>query len=274
MKTIKLLVFVMVTALAVTGCDQVSRGLGKLTSNKYAQPRSGSVWIVPPPQLEPVSADKKTVYISFRNISDADVDLTDVLKQSAKNQGWTLVQDPSKATYRLRASLRFWGEVQPETGGAAKAASMGTIAGAAVGLGTAAALSRSGRGGLTSLGAGVGAGGLVGLGMANASRPREWALIIDFVLEEYSDKPVSFTMSRGSDSSTAAGAGAVNSRTAIGGGTKESNTTSGSFSKKSHYFPHGLRLSVWANQMNMKEDEAMPLVQQRLVKVVKQILPQ
>ncbi len=274
MDKIKLMLVVVVAAMVMSGCDQVSRGLGKMTSNKYAEPRSGSVWIVPPPQLEPVPPSKKTVYVSFRNISDADIDLTDVLRQAAIDQGWSLVQDPSKATYRLRASLRFWGEVEPETGGATKASSMGAIAGAAVGLGTAAALSRSGRGGLTSFGAGVGAGGLVALGMSNASKPREWALILDFVLEEYSAKPVKFTLSRGSGSATAAGAAVANSRMATGGGTKESNSSSGTITKKSNYFPHGLRLSVWANQMNMKEEEALPLVQKRLEKVVKQILPQ
>lgn len=273
-KMIKVLAIIAVTCTAVVSCDQVSRGLGKITSNKYAEPRSGSVWAVPPPQLEPVAFEKKTVYISFRNISDADIDLTDILKQSARDQGWRLVQDPTKATYRLRASLRFWGEVEPESGGAGKASAMGGIAGAAVGLGTAASLNSSGRSGLTSAAGGVAAGGLVAIGMSNASRPREWALITDFVLEEYSATPVSFTLARGTDSATAAGAVAANSRTAMGGGTKESNSSSGTMSKKSNYFPHGVRLSVWANQMNMKEEEALPYIKKRAERVVKQMLPE
>jgi len=259
--------------VAVSGCTQMSRSLGKLTANKYAEPRSGSLWVVPPPQLEPVAQNKKSVYVSFRNISDADIDLTSILKKSATDQGWNLVTDPSKATYRLRASLRFWGEVKPESGGAARAASMGTITGAAVGFGTAAALNNRGGSGLGNAAGGLAAGGLVAMGMSNASRPREWALICDFVLEEYSNTPVSFTMSRSNSSSTVAGGGAASSRMAAGGGTRGGNTSAGQITKKSHYFPHGMRLSVWSNQMNMEEAEALPFVDKRLEKVIKQILP-
>jgi hypothetical protein len=35
-----------------------------------------------------------------------------------------------------------------------------------------------------------------------------------------------------------------------------------------------VRLSAWANQMNMKQEEAMPLIRERTQKVVTQMLPQ
>ncbi|MDT8281722.1 MAG: complement resistance protein TraT [Gammaproteobacteria bacterium] len=273
MKAIHAILLFITIGITTTGCTEVSRGLGKLTDNKYAEPRSGSVWAVPPPQLEPVSQNRKNVYISFRNISDSDIDLTSQLKQAATDQGWTIVTDPAKATYRLRASLRFWGEVEPETGGATKAATMGLISGAAVGLGTAGALSSSGANNLGSAAGGVAVGGLVGAGMVNGATPREWALICDFVLEERLAKPVSYQMARSDSSSTVAGGGVSNSRTAAGGGTKAGNTTSGTITKTSNYFPHGIRLSVWSNQMNMSEAEALPGINQRLAKVVKQMLP-
>lgn len=274
LKIAKAVLLVASVGLAVSGCTQMSRGLGKLTANKYAEPRSGSLWAVPPPQLEPVAQSKKTVYVSFRNISDADIDLTSLLKKSATDQGWTLVTDPSQATYRLRSSLRFWGEVEPESGGAARAAGMGAITGAAVGLGTAAVISHSGRSNFGSAAGGLAVGGLMAMGISNASRPREWALICDFVLEEYSNTPVSFTTSRSDQSSMAAGGGAASSRMAAGGGTRSGNSTAGQITKTSNYFPHGIRLSVWSNQMNMEEAEALPHVNKRLEKVVKQMLPQ
>lgn len=273
-KGIKIILFMLATSIIGAGCTQLSRSLGDLTDNKYAKPRSGSVWAVPPPQLEPVAGEKKSVYVSFRNISDSDVDLTDILKKSAVDQGWKLVSDPSKATYRLRASLRFWGEVEPDSGGAGIAASMGLISGAAVGLGTAAAISNAGGSGLTTAAGAIGVGGLVGAAAANTSRPREWALICDFVLEEFSAQPVEYKLARATSSSTASSAGAASSQTAIGGSTGESNTSSGEITKKSNYFPHGIRLSVWSNQMNMQEEEAIPHINKRLEKVVRQMLPQ
>lgn len=258
----------------ISSCTGVSRGLGTITANKYAEPRSGTVWVVPPPQLEPPPIEKKNIYISFRNISDAQmIDLTSELQNAARDQGWTIVQDPQTATYRLRASLRFVGEVEPESGGEKAARNMGIITGAAAGLGTGAlvygATDSYAAGGV----AGISTGGLMAQGIANASRPREWAMIIDFVLEEYNDQPIEYALMRNTGSSTGDSAGTGSSRMTAGGSTSESNISSGSMTRTSNYFPHGVRLSAWANQMNMQEDEAMPFLRSRTERVVAQMLP-
>jgi len=271
-----LIIAAFITAVAfAAGCTSVSRGLGKVTANKYAEPRSGTVWAVPPPQLEPPRPDDKNVYISFRNISDAQsVDLTDELRNAAREQGWTIVRDPQEATYRLRASLRYFGEVKPESGGAGIARNMGAISGAAVGVGTGALVANATDNWAAGATAGIGAGGLVGQGIANASKPREWAMIIDFVLEEYNAQPIEYELMRGTGASTRDAAGTGNSRMTAGGGTRGTNTSSGRMTKTSNYFPHGVRLSAWANQMNMKQEEAMPLIRDKTQKVVTQMLPQ
>lgn len=270
------IIIALITAVGfAAGCTGVSRGLGKITANKYAEPRSGTVWAVPPPQLEPPRPEDKNVYISFRNISDAQsVDLTDELRNAARQQGWNIVRDPQEATYRLRASLRYFGEVKPESGGAHIARNMGVISGAAVGVGTGALAANATDNWAAGAVVGAGAGGLVGQGIANASRPREWAMIIDFVLEEYNEQPIEYELMRDTGASTRDTAGTGNSRMAAGGGTRGSNTSSGRMTKSSNYFPHGVRLSAWANQMNMKEDEAMPLIKDRTEKIVTQMLPQ
>ena len=260
--------------VAATGCTAVARKLGSLTDNKYAEPRSGSVWVVAPPQLEPPAADKRVVYISYRNISDADIDLTDTIKQAAVQQGWRLTTDPQKATYRLRSSLRFFGEVEPESGGAGVGRSMGTVAGAAVGIGTGVAVANLTDSGWAGAAAGIGAGGLVAEGISNASRPREWALILDVVLEELGNKPVTFQMATAKQSGTLDVSGASSGQTSSAGGEVSVNTTGGTTTKTSRYFPHGIRLSVWANQMNMQEEEALPHIYKRAERVVKQMLPQ
>ncbi|MEC9492784.1 complement resistance protein TraT [Flexistipes sp.] len=271
---------VLITAVLITvvtfaaSCTSVSRGLGKITANKYAEPRSGTVWVVPPPQLEPPKPENKNVYISFRNISDAQsVNLTDELRDAAREQGWNVVSDPYEADYRLRASLRYFGEVKPESGGTAIAKNMGVISGAAVGVGTGALVANATDNWAAGAAVGVGAGGLIGQGISNASKPREWAMIIDFVLEEYSGKQVEYELMRNTGAGTLDAAGTGNSRMAAGGGTSGSNTSSGSITKKSHYFPHGMRLSAWANQMNMKKEEALPLLKKRTRNVVTNILP-
>lgn len=256
-----------------SGCTTVSRQLGSVTANKYADARSGTVWVVPPPQLEPPAASDRTVYISYRNISDSDIQLLSLLKDSAREQGWDLVNDPSQARYRLRASTRYFGEVEPESGGASAARTMGVISGAAVGIGTGYAVSEMTNSGVAGVVGGVAAGGLAGLGISNASKPREWALIIDVVLEELQSKPVEFSMATDSGSGTSDRAGASSSRMVSGGGTSKGNTSAATAKRTSNYFPHGIRLSVWANQMNMSEEEALPEIEKRTKRVVTQMLP-
>jgi hypothetical protein len=60
---------------------------------------------------------------------------------------------------------------------------------------------------------------------------------------------------------------------ASGGGTSQGNTSVATAKRKSNYFPHGIRLSVWANQMNMSEEEALPEIETRTKRVVTQMLP-
>lgn len=265
-----------VALLVLSGCTSVSRGLGSITANKFADARSGTNWVVAPPQLDPPAPENKTVYISFRNISDSDLNLLEELRSSARQQGWTIVNNPQTAKYRLRASLRYFGEVDPESGGMKVASGLGYIAGAAIGAGVGygvASASNSAVG--IGVGVGVGgiAGGLMSTGLNNASRPREWAYIIDFVLEEYVSSPVEFTLSTDSSSGRRDAAGVGNARFNSGGGERGGNSSSATITKKSNYYPHGARLSVWANQMNMKEEEAMPLLTQRTTRMIGQLLP-
>jgi len=264
---------------AVAGCTSVSRGIGGITANKFAEPRSGTVWVTPPPQLEPPRAQNRTIYISFRNISDAaDLNLLPTLRSAAEEQGWVLVNDPQSAKYRLRTTMRYFGEVKPESGGQSIAAGLGGITGAAIGASSGLLIARGANapiGGAIAGGTVGGiAGGLMAAGLANASRPREWAFIIDAVLEEYSDQPVEFELATSSGQTQLDGAGTGNSRFASGGTGANSNTRQATIKQTSNYFPHGVRLSAWANQMNMKQEEALPLLMERTRIVMTQILPQ
>lgn len=268
----KIMLAIAAGALVLVGCTSVSRGIGSITANKFAEARSGTNWLIAPPQLEPPA--NRSVYVSFRNLSDADFDFRPLLVQGAQEQGWTIVNDPNGAQYRLRADLRFWGEVEPESGGAGAAAGLGAIAGAAV-TGTAAGYAiREAAGNNTAAYVGGGAvGALVAQGIMNASRPREWAAIIDVVLEEYSDTPVTFELATASGSAAVSGGGAASSRQALTGGQASGNTSSATSTRTSNYFPHGIRLSAWANQMNMTEEEALPLIEEKLERVIGQMLP-
>lgn len=262
------------TAGTLTACTAASRGLGKLTANKYASARGGLHWPVLPPQLEPPRAESKTVYISYVDMSGGDFDMRKIMENAASAQGWQIVANPDEATYRLRARTRFFDEVDPESGGLRQAAAMGWIAGAAVGATTYGLVSSATDNWAVGVGAGAAAGGLVGLGMANASKPREWAMITDMVLEERQDEPVTFDLLTSDSSQATSGGGATGPRTSDTGSTTSTGGRTATAKSTSNYFPHGVRLAVWANQMNMSKEEALPLIQSNAEKALKNLLPQ
>ncbi len=261
---------------AFVSCTAVSRGIGGITANKYAKARSGVVWVAPPPQeLEPPAPERKSIYISFQDItgSDLELDANRLLRDAARAEGWTLAANPEEAQYRLRARARFFGEVDPESGGAQVGEQMGWIAGAAVGVGTYALVANATDNWVAGAAAGGVAGGLVGLGVSNASRPREWALITDFVLEVRTESPVEFEVLSSSSTAATGTGGAQGPRSGESGSTNVSSGRSATVKQTSNYLPYGVRLSVWANQMNMSEDEATPHIEERFVKAVKSMLP-
>lgn len=262
------------TAGTLTACTAAARGLGKITANKYASPRGGLHWPVLPPQLEPPRPENKTVYISYVDMSGGDFDMRQIMENAATAQGWRIVANPDEATYRLRARTRFFDEVDPESGGRNQAAAMGWISGAAVGATTYGLVSSATDNWAVGVGAGAAAGGLVGVGMANASTPREWAMITDMVLEERQNEPVTFDMLTSDSSRADSGGGAIGPRTADTGGTTTSGGRTATAKSTSNYYPHGVRLAVWANQMNMKKEEALPIIRENAERAMRNLLPQ
>ncbi len=269
---IAILGFVMVVG---TGC----RSVGGLIGNKDAEARSGTVWNVPAPDIEPVAPEERTVYIRVRNISDAtEINLTPDIKSSVQDAGYILVDDPTEANFRLRASLRFFGENEAGDLGQSQARLLGGISGAGIGLGTYGVARSAGGNFGVSAGAGAAAGGLAGLAITNRMQAREWNLIIDMVLEEKQDTPVQFTVASGKerDSSTGAGNAVVGpggGGNSVAGGETSSTSTRAEITKTSDYFPHGIRLTAWARQIGMTQAEALPLLEAKIRAVMPQILP-
>jgi Enterobacterial TraT complement resistance protein len=268
-----------IVLLVVPGCSAVGRDLGSAVGSKYATPDGGITWNVPAPELDPVADSQKTVYVTVRNISDASqFDIKGALDQGLTNEGYRITRDPLRAHYRLRVSVRYFGENEAADGGHAQANALGAISGAAVGVGTGAAIEKVTGSSLAAVTGGGVAGALVGLGMANATKPREWDLIADVLLEERLPKPVEVNMvsDRQTDSGTSSGAQLAHDRTQgqyVGGSASEERRTSITVRRKTNYMPYGVRVTAWAREMSMTRDEAIPLIQARLAGAPAGLLP-
>jgi hypothetical protein len=221
-------------------------------------------------------------------MSDADsIDIREDVRQAVRSSGYTLVDDPAKANYRLRATIRYFGENEAADEGRGVANAMGAIGGAATGVASgvgAAHLMRS-AGSNRPISTGVGIGTAVGVGsvaaiaISNRMKAREWNLIVDLILEERLDKPVKFTVASDRGVSSDAASGVFTGRSGVegqvtGGGARDKTTTTGEMERTSDYFPHGVRLTAWARQIGMKSDEALPVLQNRLRNVLPTIMPE
>ena len=260
------------------GCTAVGRGMSTAVGSKYAKADSGITWNVPAPELE-LTGGNRTAYLSYRNISDAtDIDLRSAFQGGIQDRGYRVVDNPDQATYRLRVTVRYFGENEAADGGERLAAGLGVISGAAVGVGTGIGVARATGSGIAGGLAGGVAGAAVGIGVNSAMQVREWDAIADIVLEERLPKPVEVEVQsdRSTESTTASGAVTAHGgtrATGVGGGARDTTSATMAVRRKTSYFPHGIRVTGWARQVRMTREEAIPLIQGHLRSALPNLLP-
>ncbi len=265
--------------LGSSGCTAVGRGMGSMTASKYARPEAGFTWNIPAPELDPPPANRRTVFLSVRNISAApEIDINGPLRQGIANLGYQIVNDPDEASFRMRVTIRYFGENEAADGGQSQARILGGIAGAATGVTTGVMVARgTGSAWAGGIGGGV-VGSVVGMGVANATKPREWNLIADVLLEERLDRAIEIAVTSDRDTVSTTGSQAVmehdrTQRQDVGGRARGTTTASASAVKTTNYFPHGVRVTGWARQIAMTSDEAIPMIHAKLAAAPAGLLP-
>lgn len=268
--------------LVSTGC----RSVGGLAGSRDAEPRSGTVWNLPAPDLPPLRPDQRTAFVSIRNISDADIDIRHQIRSAVQGAGFQLVDDPDEAHIRLRATIRYFGENENADEGRGLAQNLGAVGGAATGVAAGAATTGVMRRTMNAnrqygYGTGIAVGGLAGTiaahGIANRMRAREYNLIVDMLLEERLEEPMTLTVASDTAAATTdatetrRGRGGVEDQR-TGGGATATTTTAGEMERTTNFFPHGMRLTAWARQIGMTEEEAVPLIQRRVENVLANVL--
>lgn len=114
--------------------------------------------------LDPVSPNKRTVYIEIKNTSDKDLDLSAVSNRIS-TKGYKVVNDPEMAHYMLQANVLYVGKASPaaiqEAMSGGYGAYGGLIGGAAIGGLSTDSTKGAVTGGLIGAAAEVVAGSLV-----------------------------------------------------------------------------------------------------------------
>jgi len=138
--------------LSLTGCAAVQTSIAKKDLDVQTK-MSDTVF------LDPVSPDKKVIFISIRNTSDKNnFDINTPIQTAISGKGYRITTNPDEAHYILQANVLSVAKSSPTAAEAALNSGYGgALAGAALGAGIGAAA-----GGWEGFGYGGLAGGLVG----------------------------------------------------------------------------------------------------------------
>ena len=195
--------------------------------------------------IEPVNADRRTVYLNVRNTSDKpDFTVETAIRRQLEEAGYRVVEDPDQAQFMLQANVLQAGRNSETAAEAAGAGGFGSaVSGAAVGAGSGYLLGQAG-------------GSDVGLTVAGALLGAAIGTVADAYVQD-----VTYTVITDIRVSERARGGTVVSQSeqqTLGQGSGGSVTQSSStITDWKHY---QTRIVSTANKANVEWDEAAPFM--------------
>jgi len=233
---------VVVSCLVLSGCSAVGTAIKKRNLDVKTQ-MSQTVW------LEPSS--EKTVYIQIRNTSDKDMsDLQTLLAQDLRAKGYNVTSSPDSAYYWIQANVLKAEKMDlRQAQGLLSTGYEGAATGAALGAGITAYNSTSGG---AILGVGL-AAGLAGMAADAMVEDTNYTMVTDLQISERSKATVT------TDNIAAL-------RQGNSGGKVQTSSEEGNRMK------YQTRVVSNANKVNLKFEEAKPVLEAQLAKSVAGIM--
>ncbi|MBP2200598.1 conjugal transfer complement resistance protein TraT [Pantoea cypripedii] len=229
-------------SLLLSGCGAMSTAIKKRNLEVKTQ-MSQTVW------LEPSS--QKTVYLQVRNTSDKDMsDLQTLLAQDLQAKGYTVTSSPDAAYYWIQANVLKADKMDlRESQGFLSSGYEGAAMGAALGSGITAYNSNSGG---AILGVGL-AAGLAGMAADAMVEDVNYTMVTDLQISERSKASVT-----------------TDNVAALRQGT--SGIKLQTSSEEGNRMKYQTRVVSNANKVNLKFEEAKPVLEAQLAKSVAGIM--
>ncbi|MEI2684201.1 complement resistance protein TraT [Erwinia aphidicola] len=230
------------SCLVLSGCSAMGTAIKKRNLDVKTQ-MSQTVW------LEPSS--EKTVYIQVRNTSDKDMsNLQTLLAQDMRTKGYTVTASPDAAYYWIQANVLKAEKMDLRTAqGLLGSGYEGAATGAALGAGITAYNSNSGG---AILGVGL-AAGLAGMAADALVEDVNFTMVTDLQISERSKATVT-----------------TDNVAALRQGT--SGVKVQTSSEEGNRMKYQTRVVSNANKVNLKFEEAKPVLEAQLAKSVANIM--
>ncbi|KTD66461.1 Lipoprotein YlpA precursor [Legionella santicrucis] len=197
--------------------------------------------------LDPVSNNQKTVYVSVKNTSDEELNITPQLKTTLSSHGYKIVNNPNSAYYLLQANVLKIGKMSVAASQSALDGGYGSaIAGAVAGTAAGSFTNSS-----TGMIAGGLAGGVIGLASDSLVKDVNYTMITDVQISERVGKGVK-----------------VNEQFQSNLKNGSSSVTTQTSSRDSQYQRYRTRVVSNADKVNLKFPEARNALEQGLTKVI------
>jgi hypothetical protein len=223
-------------------------------------------WLNPQPNMRVVSQDKMTVFVRMKDSSGSDLDISRELRMALEDMGYTLTRNVDEAQYILNADIRYYGENARADGGRATMAA--GIGGGIVGGIIGHQSRRTGEGALV----GAAATGLLFDTLAQRNKIREFDAVVDLNLGERVKGGVRTTRTTSDEQAVGHVGSASKGGFDVGASASSSEDTQRAFVEEDFLY-HKNRLVTYVSKLNLSPEEADPVLKERLVKALSNVLP-
>lgn len=229
--------FMLMLLIILTSCSGLRTSISKRNLDVQTK-MSDTIW------LNPVAPEKRTIYVQIRNTSGKELEIENKILVALKNKGYRLVNNPDEATYFLQANVLKVDKVDLREVGGKDTFSGAVLAG---GIGSLLGAQRSG-GIYTAIGWGIAASTVATIADALV-KDVSYAMVTDIMITERTGKDVYVT-----------------TRNYVKQGSSGGST---SVSRENvNVDKYSTRILSIANQINLKFEEATPVLEDELVKSI------
>jgi hypothetical protein len=263
----------LVLLFLVGGCVSASGG-----SERYKELVVKAEWVDGVPEFvgDRPGGDERVISIQVRNPSGIDLDtrkLRALLAARVEEDGWTVTRDPGEALYDLTAVVKFWGRNENLPDDSSKMGQLfGTVAGAAIAKNQVRGKGDSTR--ENSVIAGAIVGSVLGEMLDRKTRSEAFSMIIETRIDETVGGTVSKELKDNSRKAGGSGTAGLHGDNTITAGSDVNKTRiQQSYETLSSTVRIKNTLMITARQRALTEEIALPAVEQRLERIIPEILP-
>ena len=220
--------------LTIVSCSTMHTVISKRNLDVQTK-MSDTIW------LEPAAPNQKIVFVKISNTTGKNLNIEQKIVNALSAKGYRVVNDPAEAKYWLQANILKVDKVNLDNDNGFSDAALGA------GIGGILGAQRSG-GAYTALGWGL-AGAAIGTLADALVDDTAYAMVTDILISEKTVKNVQ-----------------TSTKNAVKQGN--SGTMTSSTSSSSNIEKYSTRVLSTANQVNLKFNSAVPILEDELIKVI------